>query len=136
MSNLITQEEIAYQFIHKYNEYHANGITGAIFTDDQFRAMATSCKSNPQEMVYFFLNVNGLIIDELLETPDVDLAYIMRASNVYSNIVISLVLSVVGILAGTGKPNPMYELNDYTTDHDELFGNLDFKLPDWNSLME
>jgi hypothetical protein len=132
----INEIEIAEQFMSQYEAFYNNNMVGTVFTDDQMGAMIRAIKARPDEMCIFFSNVGTRIIGVVFEDTG-DWEQVQTVYSHYNSVLVSLLVRVLHIWSA--KEDGVYAppvSPQYTNDHDTLFANLDFKLPDWGSLGE
>jgi hypothetical protein len=134
----IDHVEVANQFLNQYEAFQHGAMIGTVFTDEQMAAMISAIKTHPEEMCLFFLNA-GVVISETTYEQTGDYKDVYQALGHYDSVVTSLLVRVVHILQNNGANAEMTVPKNkvppqYTNDHDILFRNLDFKLPDWDDL--
>jgi hypothetical protein len=132
----INEFEIAEQFMSQYEAFHNNNMVGTVFTDNQMGAMFRAIKGRPEEMCIFFSNVGEHIAGMVFEKTG-DWKQVQTVYSHYNSVLVSLLVRALHIWSSKedGWPAPPVS-PQYTNDHDTLFANLDFKLPDWESLGE
>ena len=124
----INEIEIAEQFMSQYDAFHNNNMVGTVFTDDQMGAMIRAIKGRPEVGEH----IGGMVFEKTGDWKQVQTVY-----SHYNSVLVSLLVRVLHVWSAKedGWPAPPVS-PQYTNDHDTLFANLDFKLPNWESLGE
>lgn len=147
--------EIAKQFLLKYKEWKIDPKNKplGVFTEKHMTAMTTTLMSNPLSMIPFYAEVLGIVVETTLKESDNNFEELSTCLIQYTQVMTSFLGNVVGIISMSpeqrkamlqrqmdvikqannikqDKPFP----NQYTSDPDEIFKNLDFKLPDLDNM--
>lgn len=143
--------EVAEQFLLKYKEYKKDSTTkfAIIFTDAQVIGMTNTLRCDPLSMTKFYSKVLNIIVKTILnesDDEDGDFKELSMCLIQYTQVMTTFLGNIIGIISMNSeqKTELQHQLDieeqvkrfseKYGNKSDDIYKNLDFKLPDLDKL--